>query len=50
MPQVVEHGGLGKVQKIKKKVGNRWGLSKQPINLMNKSNVATKYNGVIKLV
>jgi hypothetical protein len=30
------------VHKIKKKVGNRWGLSKQPINLMNKSNVAVK--------
>jgi hypothetical protein len=31
------------VQKIRKKVGNRWGLSKQPINLTNKYNVAVKF-------
>jgi hypothetical protein len=45
------------VQRIKNKVGNRWGLSRKPIDLMNKPNVTVKniiwganYNVVIKLV
>jgi hypothetical protein len=42
------------VQRIRKKVGNRWGLLKQPIDLMNKPNAIIKkqlgpcYHSVIK--
>jgi len=30
------------VQNIRRRVGNRWGLSRKPIDLMNKPNVTTK--------
>ncbi len=33
---------LGRVQRIKRRVRNRWGLSKQPIDLMNKPNAIAK--------
>jgi hypothetical protein len=33
---------LGKIQKIIKRVATRWGLSRQPIDLMNKPNVLTR--------
>ena len=33
---------LGRVQRIRRRVGTKWGLSRQPVDLMNKPSVAAR--------
>jgi len=42
MAQIMEHTWLLGEMQIIRKVGNRWGLSKHSIDMMNKLNVIVK--------